>query len=82
MCRRGGTTTMPDLSQFGVSDEMIARALDACGRRGGEMGPVRMRLALEAVIPDLLDDIVSEVRISGRELDGERLAAWIERRWR
>jgi hypothetical protein len=31
-----------------ITDEMVKRALDACGRESGEMGPVRMRVVLEA----------------------------------
>lgn len=33
-----------------ITDEMVERALDACGRAGGDMGPVRMRAALEAAL--------------------------------
>lgn len=33
-----------------VTDEMVERALDAAGRRGGDLGPIRMRAALEAAL--------------------------------
>jgi hypothetical protein len=33
-----------------ITDEMVNRALDACGRHPGHMGPVRMRAALEAAL--------------------------------
>ena len=39
-----------------ITDEMVKRALDACGRDGGEMGPVRMRAALEAALAGLEDE--------------------------
>jgi hypothetical protein len=35
-----------------ITDEMVNRALDACGRHGGPMDPVRMRAALEAALTE------------------------------
>jgi hypothetical protein len=40
----------------------------------------RLNRALDNMRP-LAQEILTEVRISGRELDGENLAAWMERRW-
>ncbi len=39
-----------------ITDEMVKRALDACGRDSGEMGPVRMRVVLEAAFAGLEDE--------------------------
>ncbi|MGO9752349.1 MAG: hypothetical protein ACLP8S_07690 [Solirubrobacteraceae bacterium] len=39
-----------------ITDEMVKRALDACGRDSGEIGPVRMRAALEAALAGLEDE--------------------------
>ncbi|MGO9899873.1 MAG: hypothetical protein ACLP0J_09315 [Solirubrobacteraceae bacterium] len=51
-----------------ITDEMVKRALDAYGRDNGEMGPVRMRVVLEAAFAGLEDERPSadvEVPTSG-----------------
>ncbi len=39
-----------------ITYEMVKRALDAWGRDRGEMGPVRMRVVLEAAFAELEDE--------------------------
>jgi hypothetical protein len=51
-----GKRTQKGPGSMRITDEMLKRALDACDRDSGEMGPVRMRAALEAAFAGLEDE--------------------------